>query len=271
MDSYVVRVYRRGPGRTRRLVGVVERIGIPGQRSFHDVESLWRILSTRMVRQRRPGPRGSPGTGVTRGLILAVLGVAITTSGAARATTVVNTIDVECRQQDPTPGPGYERGPAPFLHAGSASARDAVGPFRYDADLGKCVNATGEEGLNQPPPRGADPPMHGECADYRGRLLMYFQLEGANVRGANFDGAQFRYLNSLGGSDLTGANLRNVVADVVNLREANLSGADLSGARLRPCPGPDRGACVQGARFDARTILPFSREEALARGMVAID
>ena len=109
MDSYVVRVYRRGPGRARRLVGVVERIGAPGQRSFHDLESLWSILSTRAPRPRRPGPRGTRRTAVTRGLILAVLGASIITSSAARATTIVNTINAECRQQNPTPGPGYER------------------------------------------------------------------------------------------------------------------------------------------------------------------
>ena len=158
-----------------------------------------------------------------------------------------------------------------LLHAGSANAEDAARPFRYDAELRKCVNARGEEGLNPLPSRGADMPLNGECADYRGRQLMYLQLENGNFRGANFDGAQFRYLNFMARADLTGASLRDVVADVVDLREANLSGADLSGARLRPCPGPDRGACVQDARIDARTILPFPRKEAFARGMVAVD
>ena len=45
---------------------------------------------------------------VTRGLILAVLGMSITASGVAWATTIVNTINAECRRQSPPPGPGYE-------------------------------------------------------------------------------------------------------------------------------------------------------------------
>ena len=74
------------------------------------------------------------------------------------------------------------------------------------------------------------------------------------------------------GADLTGASLRNIVGDAADLSNANLSGADLFNARLKACPEPGfAGFCLAGARFDASTRLPFSREEALARGMVAID
>jgi hypothetical protein len=133
------------------------------------------------------------------------------------------------------------------------------------------VNANGEEGVNRASgERGVIPP-ESECADYRGRTIMYLAADNGNFRGANFDGPWFRYPNSMAHADLTGASLRDVVADVVDLRGANLSGADLSNARLRPCPGPDLGACLEDARLAATTILPSSRAEAFARGMVAID
>jgi uncharacterized protein YjbI with pentapeptide repeats len=72
-------------------------------------------------------------------------------------------------------------------------------------------------------------------------------------------------------ADLTGASLRHALVDMLDLTDADLLGADLSDARLKPCPDRRSGACLSGARFDARTILPFSRAEAVARGMVAID
>ncbi len=130
------------------------------------------------------------------------------------------------------------------------------------------MNDHGEEGLNQPSREERD----NECADYRGNLVMYLGGDDRNFRGANFDGARFRYLNFMTRADLTGASMRDILGDQVDLSNANLSGADLSNGRLKPCPRPGlSGACLAGARFDARTILPFSREEALARGMVAVD
>jgi len=153
-----------------------------------------------------------------------------------------------------------------LLQINPARAGEAEGRFRYDAKLGKCVDERGEEGLN-PPARNHE---NNECADYRGKLVMYLRGDGGNFRGANFDGAQFRYLNSMKRADLTGAKLTNILADMLDLAGTNLSAADLSGARLKKCEDPG-GACLAGARFDAKTILPFSREEALARGMAAAE
>lgn len=50
--------------------------------------------------------------------------------------------------------------------------------------------------------RGVNP-AESECTDYRGRTIMYLAAENRNFRGANFDGAQFRYLNSMARADLT--------------------------------------------------------------------
>ena len=153
------------------------------------------------------------------------------------------------------------------LWVNAAGAGEAADRFRYDMKLKKCVNGRGEEGLNQPSKNERD----SECADYKGKLVMYLRGDDGNFRGANFDGAQFRYLNSVERADLTGAKLTNILGDMLDLGNANLSGADLANARLKPCQENRVGACLTGARFDARTILPFSREEAVARGMVAID
>jgi uncharacterized protein YjbI with pentapeptide repeats len=155
-----------------------------------------------------------------------------------------------------------------LLHTNPAEAGETADCFRYNAQLKKCVNDQREEGLNQPSRDERD----NECADYRGKLVMYLHGDDSNFRGANFDGAQFRYVNFMTGADLTGASLRNIIGDMMDLNNANLSDADLSNARLKPCPPPGlSGVCLAGARFDAGTLLPFSREEALARGMVAVD
>lgn len=160
-----------------------------------------------------------------------------------------------------------------LLSAMSTSAQDAADRFRYNKELGKCVNARGEAGFNHPLPGRSRVSRESECVDFSGRILVYVSAEGGNFRGANFEGARFLYLNNMIGADLTGARLRGIEGDMIELTGANLSGADLSGALLRPCPPPaiNGGACLAGARFDLRTVLPFSRDEALARGMVPVD
>ena len=45
VESYVVRVYRRGSGKTRELVGVLEGPRLVGAQAFSSVEELWEILS----------------------------------------------------------------------------------------------------------------------------------------------------------------------------------------------------------------------------------
>jgi len=229
IESYVVRVYRRG--RTRLLVGIVEQAGVPGRRCFDDVDALWEILSS-SPRRRRPCPRSSARRWSATGSI--ILGV--------------------------------------VLYAMSMNAEEAAYRFRYDERLGRCVNGRGEEGYNQPIPSRSMVARDSERVDFSGRVFMYARGEGGNFRGANLDGAQFLYLNNLTRADLTGARMRGIEGDMIDLTRANLSGADLSGARLRLCPAPGvGGACLAGARFDPRTILPFSRDEALARGMAPSD
>lgn len=60
------------------------------------------------------------------------------------------------------------------------------------------------------------------------------------------------------------ANLQNANLENANLKRANLREADLTGANLK-------GADLRFAIFNDETILPFSKDEAIQRGMVFED
>jgi hypothetical protein len=46
MDSYVIRIYRRDENDPRILVGVVEEVGVEGNRAFGNLDELWFILNS---------------------------------------------------------------------------------------------------------------------------------------------------------------------------------------------------------------------------------
>ncbi len=60
------------------------------------------------------------------------------------------------------------------------------------------------------------------------------------------------------------ANLVNANLEKANLKRANLRFADLTGANLN-------GADLHYAIFNEETLLPFSKEEAIKRGMLFED
>jgi len=80
----------------------------------------------------------------------------------------------------------------------------------------------------------------------RGANLWGANLEGANLRVANLEGANLRVANlwvaNLEGANLRGANLEGADLEGANLRGADLEGADLEGANLR-------GADLEGANL----------------------
>ena len=45
MNSYLVRIYRRGEDNPRILVGVVEELGVNGKKAFTNLYELWEILN----------------------------------------------------------------------------------------------------------------------------------------------------------------------------------------------------------------------------------
>jgi len=57
LDSYIIRIYRRGMERGRELTGLVERIGNGKRQAFGNSEELWAFLTDRQP-SRRSGVRG---------------------------------------------------------------------------------------------------------------------------------------------------------------------------------------------------------------------
>jgi hypothetical protein len=60
LDSYIVRIYRRGVERGREVAGLVERIGNGKRRAFGNSEELWAFLTERQP-SRTSGTRGKQG------------------------------------------------------------------------------------------------------------------------------------------------------------------------------------------------------------------
>jgi hypothetical protein len=58
VSSYIVRIYRKGRGQFRLLVGVVEEVGAKGKRAFTNFDELREILSRKHPRQLS-GRKGS--------------------------------------------------------------------------------------------------------------------------------------------------------------------------------------------------------------------
>ena len=75
LESYIVRVYRRGEGDSPDFVGIVEAPGTPGTKTFHTTDELLAIIEGRReaavsgvkgerVRNREKGRRvAKPGSG----------------------------------------------------------------------------------------------------------------------------------------------------------------------------------------------------------------
>jgi hypothetical protein len=59
MDSYVVRIYRRGGKKSRILIGTAEVAGTERKMAFSNIEELWEILQRRKGRDlcAPPSPR----------------------------------------------------------------------------------------------------------------------------------------------------------------------------------------------------------------------
>jgi hypothetical protein len=46
LKDYVLRIYRREKNDPRRLVGVVEEVGVAGKKAFSNLDELWEILNS---------------------------------------------------------------------------------------------------------------------------------------------------------------------------------------------------------------------------------
>lgn len=56
LDSYIIRIYRRGAERGRELAGLVEQIGNGKRQAFGNSEELWAFLTDRQP-SRKSGVR----------------------------------------------------------------------------------------------------------------------------------------------------------------------------------------------------------------------
>jgi uncharacterized protein YjbI with pentapeptide repeats len=138
---------------------------------------------------------------------------------------------------------------------GAVWAEDAG--FRFNEESGRCEKE-GAPGLN--------PGFVGECGD-----LSRVYLFGENLRGKNLRGAVFARAD-LAHADLSGADLRGASLAGAYLYRADLSGADLRDAVFSTRLGRAQlyRVRLEGAVFDACTVLPFSPGDALARRMVLV-
>jgi hypothetical protein len=53
LENYIVRIYRRVENNPRILVGVVEEVGVEGNKAFTNLEELWKILNSPKAGRRK--------------------------------------------------------------------------------------------------------------------------------------------------------------------------------------------------------------------------
>jgi hypothetical protein len=188
-----------------------------------------------------------------------------------------------------------------YLSAGIRRAQERY-KLHWNGSEYVCVNGEGKVGLNKIETRDLLKTKNGECGDLEGQPLRYVDLMGANLDGArlgrsDLSGANLRGA-SLNGADLSktilslanldgaqmiavyavDANLSMAVLNDAKLTKAHLTNADLSAAALvaAELSGADLrnatldGAHLQRSTYDSQTKLPFSLQEADARGMFKI-
>lgn len=122
--------------------------------------------------------------------------------------------------------------------------------FRYGYPVRVYPKITNLSGSNF---QGASLKTSTFIANYSHHDHRFLPATNSNFRNANFQFARLKHVD-LSNSDLTNADLRNALLCKVEARSANLSGAKLSGAMITN-----------------DTALPFSLDEARARGAVIIS
>lgn len=102
-------------------------------------------------------------------------------------------------------------------------------------------------------------------ADLTGALLNGGVFTKANLSKANLFSADLEGINlieaNLQGANLRNAKLINANLESADLQDSDLRGADLSGATLELTK-------LKGAKFNDKTLIGISREEALSLGMI---
>jgi NAD(P)H-dependent FMN reductase len=60
LENYIVRIYRRVENNPRILVGVVEEVGVEGNKAFTNLEELWKILNSPKAKTRQGKKSNKP-------------------------------------------------------------------------------------------------------------------------------------------------------------------------------------------------------------------
>jgi hypothetical protein len=61
LSNYIVRIYRCKRDNPHKLVGVVEEVGIKGNKAFTNFDELWEILNTQKRGERKRDKKGGTG------------------------------------------------------------------------------------------------------------------------------------------------------------------------------------------------------------------
>lgn len=57
MESYIIRIYRRGKKNSRRMIGIIEEVSKEIKHGFENVDDLWNILKGR-TENKSKAPEG---------------------------------------------------------------------------------------------------------------------------------------------------------------------------------------------------------------------
>ncbi len=66
MDNYIVRIYRQEKDNPRKLVGLVEEVGVDSRLGFTNLDELWEILNRAKNSPPEKGAQGAVKNGSTR-------------------------------------------------------------------------------------------------------------------------------------------------------------------------------------------------------------
>ena len=60
LKDYVLKIYRRYKNDPRRVVGVVEEVGVEGKKAFSNLDELWSILNSSKVETAKTNKADKP-------------------------------------------------------------------------------------------------------------------------------------------------------------------------------------------------------------------
>jgi hypothetical protein len=63
LETYIIRIYRRGKSIPHKLIGIVEETGIEGKKAFTCADELWNILKSpeKAISQKHGKPKNKEG------------------------------------------------------------------------------------------------------------------------------------------------------------------------------------------------------------------